>query len=488
MTVIHRRHLLQATGALAVAWSAPALGRDVSPGDLRDDIALMREAYEAIHPGLLRYNVKAEMDARFDRLARDWSIAPDLPARFLALTRLTAAIRCGHTYPNPFNQKRAVIDQILGGRRLVPFEFVWLDRRMVVTRDRSAGSTFARGDVVVAVNGVPAGSLLSSLAPLSRADAGNDAKRVNNMDMRGDTRFETFDIHLPFVLNGLAETARFTLVDGREVSAPLLTLAERQAVLPPAVTRSAGSEPLWTFEPGRDGVARLTMPTWAVFNSDWDWAAWLAATMDGLEGEVRGLVIDLRGNEGGLGVVGDLIASRLTDRAIATPRAARFTRYRKVPAHLNPHLDTWDDGFRDWGERAVGPDADGFYRLTPEGEQPDGLVRPGGRRFTGRVAILCNASNSSATFGFAQMVQDARLGTLFGPATGGSRRGTNGGYFFLTLPASGLEVDLPHTAILADPPQPDTAVIPDVRIGLDPAAIRDGRDPQMDAALTWAST
>lgn len=481
--ILSRRRLFQISGGAVLSTAAaPALGRDISRADLTDDITLLRDAYEALHPGLYQYNSQAQMNGRFERLSVDWAAAPDLPARFLALTRLTAAIRCGHTYPNPFNQRRATMDELLGGARLVPFQFVWLDGCMVVTRDRSPQPKFTPGDQIIAVNGVPSETLLALLTPLSRADGGADAKRVNNMEMRGDTEFETFDIHLPLVLPSLGDTARFTLADGRVVTASLLTAAERSAALPPSVTDSDGAAPIWTFEPGDHGVARLTMPTWATFNSDWDWATWLARVLDSLEGEARGLVIDLRGNEGGLGAVGDLIASRLTAKNIRTPRALRFTRYRQTPDRLNPHLDTWDDGFRDWGARATGPGPDGFYRLTPEGEDQDGIVRPAGRRFGGPVAVLCDASNSSATFGFAQMVQDARLATLVGAATGGSRRRTNGGYFFLTLPASGLEVDLPHTAILADPPQPDTPVVPDVRVGPDAATIRAGLDPQLAAA------
>ena len=68
----------------------------------------------------------------------------------------------------------------------------------------------------------------------------------------------------------------------------------------------------------------MSMPSWATFNSDWDWAAWLGPVLDGLEGQAKGLVIDMRGNEGGLSAVGDLIASRLTTGEIRTPRAASF--------------------------------------------------------------------------------------------------------------------------------------------------------------------
>jgi hypothetical protein len=464
MSTINRRRLFQLTGALTIAAGTPAMSKQTSVGDLSGDVALLREAFTSIHPAIYSYNSPAEMSARFDLLASEWASPGSFEDRLVALSRLTAAVRCGHTYPNPWNQSPSVQARMFEGRSGVPFEFLWLDGAMVVTRDRSSAGLFSRGDAIQAVNGVTTSELLRRLMPLSRADGSADAKRVNNMEMRGDNRFETFDVHLPLVLRGLADEAHFTLHDGRIVRADLLTLAERQSSLA-AATNDDAMNP-WTLVTGEDGIVRLTCPTWALYDASWDWRGWLATTMDDLAANgARGLIVDLRGNEGGLSECGDIIASRLISADIESPRALRFVRYKRVDPALNPYLSTWDNSFRDWGERAVGPDERGFYRLTDEDEDASGLLRPAGRRFRRPVMVLCDASNSSATFGFAQMVKDNGLATLVGPATGGTRRGVNGGYFFMRLPASGLEVDLPHTAIVPRSPQPDEPVQPDLVIG-----------------------
>jgi hypothetical protein len=97
--------------------------------------------------------------------------------------------------------------------------------------------------------------------------------------------------------------------------------------------------------------------------------------------------------------------------------------------------------------------------------------------------VLCDASNSSATFGFDQTCKDNGLATLIGQTTGGNRRGINGGaFFFLQLPASGMEVDLPLIASFPATPQPDTAIEPDIAVGTMAKDIAMGRDPQMQAA------
>lgn len=82
-------------------------------------------------------------------------------------------------------------------------------------------------------------------------------------------------------------------------------------------------------------------------------------------------------------------------------------------------------------------------------------------------------------------MQQSGAATLIGQPTGGNRRGINGGaFFFLKLPASGIEIDLPLIASLLDTPQPDAAIQPDVLVQTTAEDIASGRDPQMAAATS----
>ncbi len=99
--------------------------------------------------------------------------------------------------------------------------------------------------------------------------------------------------------------------------------------------------------------------------------------------------------------------------------------------------------------------------------------------------MLTSATNSSATFGFAERVREHRLATLVGGATGGNRRGINGGaYFFVRLPESGIEFDLPLIGYFPDRPQPDAGILPDIPVPLTAAAIAAGRDEALARALS----
>lgn len=483
MPSLNRRRLLQLSAGLGLATATPVWARQMSE-DWSGDVAILRQVWETMHPGLYRYSKPEEITAHLDGLADAWVERGSFRNRFLALSRVTASIRCGHTYPSPHNGSDAMVAAMYPDRSLVPFRFRWIDEHMVVTDDQTPNQVLPRGSVIIAIDGVSTADILRRLIPLARADGHNDAKRINLMEVRGEDRFETFDIHLPLVLS-LKNAADFTLSDGRIVPTALMTLEDRRARLSPSAAPAKDSNP-WTLEKRADAIHVLTMPGWALYQSEFDWAAWLGQVMDDLTSEdAGGLIIDLRGNEGGLDC-GNVILSRLIEKDLPLSPNQRWTRYRSAPEAVRPYLDTWDRSFLDWGEQArPSSERPGFYRLTRYDDTETGdVIRPSGKRYAGSVVVLCDASNSSATFGFAQTVQEGGFATLIGQPTGGNRRGINGGaFFFLKLPASGLEVDLPLIASFPSTPQPDAAILPDIAVATTAEDIRLDRDPQMAAAI-----
>lgn len=224
------------------------------------------------------------------------------------------------------------------------------------------------------------------------------------------------------------------------------------------------------------------MPNWALYDSDWNWHGFLDQSFEDIAARgVTKLIVDVRGNEGGLDC-GDLIAARLTDTPIAREGYARRTRYRQTPERLNQYLDTWDRSFRNWGDDAVAR-ADGFYDLRGEAEVDQ--IEPRGPRFRGQVDVLIDGQNSSATFQFANCIKSNNLGRLIGQPTGGNQRGINGGaFFFLRLPASSLEADVPLIARFPLTPKPDAGIVPDVEIALTREDIAAGRDAALEFALS----
>jgi len=451
------------------------------------DVAVLKDALETLHPGLLRYSDAGQVADRFHDLQARVEHGRTLSQAYVDLAEFLATIRCGHTYPNFFNQSPGVAAALLQHDR-VPFLFRWMDGRMVVTRDFTGGR-LPRGTEIRQVNGVDTRELLRRLMALSRADGSNDAKRVANLNVLGDSRYEAFDVYFPLLFPPPA--VEWTLSVSRPGSAAAETLAvrpmpyaERVAAAGRAGVAVPEDGPVWELRFLDGGTAYLRMPTWALFNSRWQWKAWLADAFTQIARRgARDLVVDLRGNEGGSSV-GDEVLRYLTPRDLPLEQFSRRVRYRRIPARLRPYLDTWDRSFDDWGADAK-DFRDGYYTLTRYDDAPGGnMVHPAAPGFRGHTWVLVDASNSSATFEFAQAARAAGLATLVGQPTGGNQRGINGGaFYFLRLPHSGIEVDLPLIGLFSPGDRPDAGLTPDVPVRPTPADIARGVDTELQATL-----
>ncbi len=464
--------------------TASGLDRRLTGAGLVADVDLLERTYTALHPGLYRYATPRQVRIRFAALRRELSGGATLGEAYLAFARFAATVRCGHTYPNFYNQPEATRAALLGGAHRLPFHFRWLDGRMVVV-DAFGVPGMARGAQVLRVGGVPVQDMLAALMRVARADGGNDGKRIAQMQVLGSDEIEAFDVYLPLLYPqfGQRPLVMWRNPDGALVSRRLqgLNHAQRRAQSKDAGTR-AKDAPAWTLDTSDPALAVLRMPGWALYDSQWDWRGFLDASFARLiAARTPALVIDLRGNEGGIGV-GEVLLQRLATQPIALPPESARVRYHSVPAALRPALSTWDKSFFDWGDDAR-PLGGGWYHLA-RWQPQDGQARiePVAPRYAGRVFALVGADNSSATFEFSREARASSLATLVGQTTGGNRRGINGGAFlFLTLPHSGIELDVPLVATFPRDSMPDAGIEPDVRVTPSVRDISEGRDAELTA-------
>ncbi len=488
---MNRRHFLTAAGASSAAFAMPAIVRAESIGaKASGDIALVREILTTLHPGLYRYQSPMGIEAGLKALEKSWAQTSALDQRYLALARFLASIKCGHSYPNFFNQSANVKKELFDRPTRLPFTFKWIGDKMVVLDGKPSGQWLPRGSVIKAINGVPAAKILKTLLPYVRADGNNDGKRRALLSASGADGLETFDVFHGLLYGApgsekgepsrgfhrlhyrAPNTSRDAWVD-----VPVMSLADRMARVP---QKPKGDQPEWEWTMRPDGIAVLRMDGWAMYNSKWKWQDWLNERLDSLRG-AKGLIVDIRENEGG-DDVGDVILARLATKDIQPPKRRRLVRYARVPDHLNKYLDTWDPTFRDWSAMVERYD-DRFFRQ--KGAMADPVIAAQGPRIEVPMAVLTSAQNSSATFMFASLVRSTGLGTLIGETTGGNQRGINGGaFFFARLPESGIEFDVPLVGYFPEGPMPpDAGLKPDIAVDQSAQDIATGNDPAMDKAV-----
>ena len=476
-----------ATGAQVASPPTTPADTQIRAAALQADVAILRRAYETLHPGLYRYNTPAQIDVAFRALEVEFQQDRRLAEAYLAFSVFAAKVKCGHTYANFFNQSAAVQAALFQAPR-IPFYFRWLGDRMIVTRSFASDPRIRAGTEVLTLNGVPVAEVLARLMTVARADGNNDAKRVAYLQVEGTSKYEAFDIYWPLFFPSTAPLVTLRVRKpgasrARTIEVPLASYADRLAAMAASEGADAAADaPLWKLRLLDDRVGYVRMPSWVLYNSKWNWQASLVETFETLvKRGTTDLVIDLRDNEGG-NDVGDVIVSHLIAAPVPRQAVTRLVRYRAVPDDLVPYLDTWDPSFKNWGPAAI-DSTDGFYRLRRDSDDDLGaVIAPALPRYTGRLWVLVSATNSSATFEFAKTVRQNQLGTLVGQPTGGNQRGINGGaFFFLRLPHSGIELDLPLIGQFPGGDRPDAGLQPDILVVPTVKDIASGRDPELEA-------
>jgi C-terminal processing protease CtpA/Prc len=232
-------------------------------------------------------------------------------------------------------------------------------------------------------------------------------------------------------------------------------------------------------------VAYLKFGTFAFWNSKFAWKNYIDSVFTKINADknLTNLIIDLRGNEGGSGEIRDYILSKITQKPLLSEQNSVVCyRYLTVPDSLKKHLSTWDRSFKapknpaDFTLNEIGL----YQKNKNEVETP---IQPSKDNYSGKVYLLVDAICSSATFGFAWTFQYNKLGKIVGETTGGTKQGLNGAeMFFLTLPNSKIEIDLPLIYFYTKN-VPDEGVKPDFEVKSSQKDVVLERDAQLDSIL-----
>jgi C-terminal processing protease CtpA/Prc len=431
------------------------LTRDQALRDLR----IVERVLTDLHPGLFRYLTADGLAAEMTRARDAVTDGSDAAEMYLLVSHIAAAVRCGHTWTNPLNQAPQIQSTVFGRADKLPVRLRLVADRLLVTR--SATPSISAGSEVIEIDGRDPRTIVADLMPYLRADGSNDGKRraqINEGDGGGamDRLFPL--VHPP--ANGRT-TLRVRDAKGREreVVTPTVTSAARDQVL--AASAPADSELAWTFVIAGD-TAVLTLPTFAFWDSDFDWRGFLARSFQELETRrVPYLIIDQRRNEGGDGAIVDAVLSYLITSSFQHDPSRAEVAYERAPYALARYLDTWDSRFFDrTGQVTKGP---GRNYVDTAASTTGALVLPNRHRFRGKAFVLVGPENSSAGFILAMGIKKTGAATLVGQPTGGSQRGLNGGQLaWVILPESGVAMDVPLVAWMPTREMPDAGIAPDL--------------------------
>ena len=461
----------------------------VSSDALLEDFAIMHRALDTLHPGLLRYNTPDDLELHWSMLRNEFSRDQTVRNAYLLISGFTASIGCGHTYPNPYNQSPSIKQEVLGGSDKLPFAFQIVDNRMFVTKDASDGRQLGSDVEIVTIDGVTVSDILETLLHYVKADGANNQKRIHDLQVFGSAEFEAFDVYFPLLFPPNDGSYDLTVRDRNsedvhDVSLKSISAAKRTALIQDRYdTLPDSDDELWEFKHLDVKTAYLKLGTFVTWHMTMNWSKFLRDAFEELRTrQTPNLVIDIRGNEGGEDAVYKYLLRNIATEPIIAPLSRELLKYDEVPEDLRGYLDTWDSSFYD-RRLKVESAGSGFFTWRSKPVANRGIV-PVRAPYRGRVFLLINSANSSGAFLLAHSARKSSLATLVGQTTGGNLRGINGGQmFFLRLPNTGIEIDVPLIGYYPEKEIPDSGLAPDILVPRSIEGVLGGEDPELEIVL-----
>ncbi|HEV8270595.1 MAG TPA: S41 family peptidase [Chitinophagaceae bacterium] len=371
-----------------------------APALLRNDLSLLRDTIQKIHPAIYRYKNKAAMDHLFDSCFA--TINDSRPTiDFFALTSfIIASIGDGHTN---CKLSAAVMKDYLSRTKLFPAMVMFIhNRAFIYCCNQNDGLNASE---LIAINNHSLTEIIQKLFKYIQSDAYIQSHK--NWELN-----ESFPL-LFNILYGTKDNynVSYKTQSGEIKTATLQADTLKNILCPPPFSRPKKYLQL-TYE-SKD-VAVLSVKTFFdgfLKQTGESFTKFLdSAFTDIKNNKIKKLLIDIRGNQGGNDGNGELLYSYLT--------AKPFMYYSSQETNTE--------------------------KFSPKDHPNLLLQQPKENNFSGKVFVLVDGRSFSASSEFSSIVRTNGRGKFIGEECGGGYYGnTSGDEVFVTLPNTQITIRIP---------------------------------------------
>lgn len=460
---------------------------------IKEDVAVLKEVLQYVHPNIYKYTDSLSLQKDFQELENQMLANPSLENVYRSVSKFAAKIMCSHTFTNPWNQVSTVEKAIFHQPNKIPFTFNRLGKRLFIDKNASKNDTLQKGMEIKRINGIPSEEVMTRLAKYTTSDGNNYEKKLERLLIDGAEKFSLFDIFYPLEF-GSTEQFELELQNPKnkqeivKVSVKAMSKTNRTKVLQERYGKLETSvKDGWKFKILDNKTARLSLKSFAIFRNEFNWKSFLDNVFEEVNSKnIANLIIDIRGNEGGEGIIGEYILERLVQTPVESPAMISSVRYKTIPDNFKKHISTWADFPYDWTKK-IASESEGRFYLKDKYGVAQKTYKPRRDGFKGQTYLITDASNSSATHLMAMYAKKIENIILVGQETGGNQKGTNGGFiFFLKLPNTRIGVDIPVIGQQVESDKKeiyDGGVRPDVLVEKNSTDYANGTDTEMKIIL-----
>jgi hypothetical protein len=456
-------------------------GAQLSSAAAQADFDVLRRALEEAHGGFDRFATRADLDHRLDahraRLNRPMSTL--VFAGIVA--EAIAEIRDGHARL----ELDSVSNAALARARVFPLRVQLEGYRLIVLFNDSPGdSAIQPGMEILQINGRAVGDIVGTLLPKISGDGFIETGRRARLARGFASLFwlyveqghaytvvarDTAGLSITTTLPGVLERDRLTIAN------PVNALIAENAA---RLDSPHGNVALQFLDDA--GVARLRI---RAFDGP-QFPAMLDSAFRALrERGTKALILDLRGNGGGVDEYGALLVSYFAEQPF------RYFDHIRVTT-IAPSFATWLPRTFDALRAGTVPDSSGGFRVTPTLHPGVGEQRPASHPFLGKLVVLIDGGSFSTTADVTAHLRSRGRATFVGEETAGTYEGnTSGLNAMIVLPNSRLRLKIMmygYWNAVKPAEKPGYGTIPDHFVARRVGDLLKGIDAALERAITLA--
>ncbi|MDB4293090.1 S41 family peptidase [Maribacter sp.] len=422
------------------------LENELSPKLMLQDLNILKENLELIHPGLYVYTTEQEMEVYFEELRASLD-QPMKPIVFYRkLVSIHNKIRDGHTFVIPPEEWSVAVETHLPH---FPFDVYHDGEKLFILKNFSDTTEIDEGLEIISINGLSSTEVFDSLIESWTKDGYN--KTFPAMLIQQDfSEFYANIFGTAKVYDLVVKKEEIEIpyrIDGLPISEIRTRSMQRYQFDKRPWYNDNKNPPLQLTL--KDGVAILRVPTFSINtieDTKIDYEDFFKAAFTKItNANCNNLIIDIRGNGGGEGDVATELFSYLHDKPFNLLKEIhtitnKITNKKFFEGNVSSTNFQMKAGLKRIGENKFTPKPAAARKkhLSLEDKEP---ATP---YYGGKVYVLIDGWSFSASGMFTALIKNYNRGIFIGEEAGSNPHTQNGDFEqMLKLPNSGVRMRIP---------------------------------------------
>lgn len=461
------------------------INKQFSVLQLKQDLDILKDSLQLLHPALYRYSSEPSFDSIFQTAYKRVNKPMLLSGFYGIVAPLVGKIGDIHTtveLPDEYHNYLATKGD------LFPFDVRIINKEAFIISNNSLDSTIPAGSKILKINGQPIARVLQKMESYFSSEGFNETFKTKRVEQR-------FAFHYQFVY-GYSKQFKLQYAEESKQPQTKIVLAHPFAAIRvnraknglqyPHLKSLFPQPPYLTLSLNREKQTAILTIKWfqndVLESSGEQFKPFIdSAFLEITKSDIRNLVIDIRNNGGGESENASYLYSYLSDKPF---KFLHYLETNKKTYEIDKERGVKYSFVKDTKkyrtiDSSMAVRSSQFFGLN--------IQQPHSNNFSGNVFVLIDGLTTSAAPQFASLIKQNKRGLLIGEEAPGALYGGSGrGYAYFYLPNTGLLTMISLYRVgMANPgsKEKDVCIVPDYKTTTTIGDLLNGVDKDMEFSL-----